>query len=80
MAQKENIFKNQSGRVGSFLSVVIILPLKIPTVAAEIICKYPTHGALARWHSISKETAVTFLGLNVVKSEGGGGWDMIKKV
>lgn len=47
-----------------FLSVVIILPLKILRVTAEIICKYPPHGALTREHSISKETAVTFMGLS----------------
>lgn len=41
---KMNSPKCKSERVGSFLSGVIILLLKISKVTAEIICKYPPHG------------------------------------
>ena len=43
--RKMNSPKCKTERVGSFLSGVIILLLKISTVTAEIICKYPPHGA-----------------------------------
>lgn len=37
--------KCKSERIGSFLSGVIILLLKISEATAEVICKYPPHGA-----------------------------------
>lgn len=59
---KMNSPKCKSERVGSFLPGVIILLLKISRATAEIICKYPPHGALTGWHIISRETAVAILG------------------
>lgn len=76
---KMNSPKWKCERIGSFLSGVIILLLRIFGGTAKIICKYPPHGASTGWHIISRETGVAFFwgGLSVVKSKDG---SAIKKV